>query len=171
MNVFTNAFWGVIAKLLSNCPRVLNWLVTMAMRTPYYHLPGYMERYWLIQPRAWLPFAARFHFIKREDIDRTPHDHPWAFRSLILQGWYEEERIANPYGIWPTVTYARHEEGGTNVVGKGEFHRISRVSETGVLTLVILGRKQDSWGFLVAGHRIPWREYLGVSEQTTKAED
>lgn len=27
---------------------MINWLINRAKRTPYFHLPGYMERYWLV---------------------------------------------------------------------------------------------------------------------------
>lgn len=31
---------------------MFNWLIRRAMRTPYYHLTGYMERFWLVPYRA-----------------------------------------------------------------------------------------------------------------------
>jgi len=30
---------------------MIDWLIRRAMRTPYFHLPGYMERYWLVPYR------------------------------------------------------------------------------------------------------------------------
>ncbi len=49
---------------------------------------SYMAR-WIWQTR-W--FTIRIHHIKRADADVELHDHPWSFISLILKGWYEEER-------------------------------------------------------------------------------
>ncbi|CAB4203506.1 hypothetical protein UFOVP1382_122 [uncultured Caudovirales phage] len=48
----------------------------------------YMDR-WVWQTR-W--FTVRLHHIQRPDADVELHDHPWSFFSLILKGWYEEER-------------------------------------------------------------------------------
>lgn len=88
------------------------------MRTPYFHLEGYMERYWLVpfpianppaflkedtgcysvcffkRPIAWifqkLGIAIRIHKILRSDNGRDFHNHPWNFISIILKGCYFE---------------------------------------------------------------------------------
>lgn len=79
----------------------MNWftrgLCRYAMCTPYYHLDGYMQRWWLIKERwirvgKWeyqLP-AIRLHRIIKSDSDRHLHDHPRKSISLILQGEYLE---------------------------------------------------------------------------------
>lgn len=71
--------------------RVRDWLIHRAMRTPFYHLPGYMDRYWLVKPSAWtLGWGVRIHKILRSDRDRHFHDHPWPSISIILYGGYTE---------------------------------------------------------------------------------
>ena len=151
--------WSAIAAYLFNHQRLVEILFARALKTPYHHLEGYMLRWWLIAPSKWLPFSARFHFILRADIDHHMHDHPWAFRSIVLSGWYEEQQLTPDGGI----TYKVRRAGTTHRCELGQFHRINNVSENGVLTLVIIGKKQDSWGFLVNHKRVDWREYLGVS--------
>jgi hypothetical protein len=86
--------------------RVGHWLadriIARAQRTPYFHLDGYMNRWWLfrigrgeidysghVMPR-WL--GGRVHQILRSDSDRHAHDHPWPYLTIILRGGYWEER-------------------------------------------------------------------------------
>ena len=44
----------------------------------------------------------------------------------------------------------------------GQYHRISAISDDGVWTLFITGRKRGTWGFWVNGRKVPWREYGGA---------
>lgn len=72
--------------------KLLDWLIDLiinrAKRTPYFHLEGYMERYWLIKPnpKRWFfkDFSIRIHRILRSDTDDCFHDHPWASMSIII---------------------------------------------------------------------------------------
>lgn len=89
-----------------------------------HHADGslYMERYWLVpfvtsgraasdkdagcyvatwrQPLTWLlqrlGIAVRVHCIHTADLDRALHDHPWTFLSVVLRGWYVENRPSTP---------------------------------------------------------------------------
>jgi hypothetical protein len=65
-------------------------LVAFASATPYFDLPGYMDRLWLRPVEAGAPFAARLHHILRSDHDRALHDHPWPNASFVLSGGYWE---------------------------------------------------------------------------------
>lgn len=158
--------WTLIAWVISSRP-VTNWLIARSARTPYLHILSadkqqtYMERYWLINPYdhetgarkyRWLPWSVRVHRIMVPDRDRHLHDHPWNARTIILRGWYREKRIN---GTWLRV------RGDTQQLRHGEYHKITNVSHAGVWTLFITGPKKDTWGFLVDGQRVPWREYLG----------
>lgn len=102
---------------------IVNWLIDRARRTPYFHLHHgdgslYMERYWLVpfasekegchvatwrEPLTWLlqrlGVAVRLHCIHTADLDRALHDHPWTFISLVLRGWYREERPTTPQAV------------------------------------------------------------------------
>lgn len=176
--------WPLLARFLVNHPRLVDRLKARAARTPYTTLRGadgslYMERYWLVGPTSLLRFVLplmRFHVIHREDMDRDPHDHPWAFRSIILRGSYGEERFevkdsdsihGDPYrartAIW------RRMPGCAYRMDLGDFHKITRVYEGPVLTLCILGRRQETWGFLTdTGEKVPWRRYLGLPEDAAE---
>jgi hypothetical protein len=177
----------LLARFLSR-PAVTDWLIARASRTPYQHLRDadgsvYMERYWMFNPYParsdgagrkwgdWLP-SIRLHRIMREDRERHFHDHPWNARTFILRGWYDEVRHASyQYEAvhkgdafsWTIdgMAFTRW-AGSTAPLKAGQFHRIVRVRDGGVWTLFITWRKRDTWGFLVDGKRVPWREYLGI---------
>jgi hypothetical protein len=153
---------SVIGKILSWAP-VRERIIKRAMRTPYYHIPGYMGRWWLFNgdkpdgtPKyPWLK-RIRIHHILREDEDRPRHDHPADFCTHILKGWYDEERE----GQYGELQLLRRNAGDTAKLKFGEFHSIRQVSEGGVWTFFILGRRKGMWGFKVNGKKIPWREYM-----------
>jgi hypothetical protein len=157
--------WNLIAKLLAR-PAVTDWLIERAKRTPYSHIEKdgdvYMERYWLFNPypadssgKGKLMPSIRLHKIMRPDQDRHLHDHPWNARTFILRGWYWEERAGEFWDI-------ERNAGDTAALRFGEFHAITRVPEDGVWTLFITWRYRGTWGFLVNGRKVPWREYLGI---------
>jgi hypothetical protein len=167
--------WRIVAAIVSR-PSVRDGLIRRAKRTPYVPITGpdgstYMGRWWLFNPyppksdgggdrrglRGWLP-SIRIHHILRPDSDRHLHDHPWNARTVILQGWYIEER---PGRLAPRL-YERT-AGYTGRLLFGQYHRIEEVSPGGVWTLFITWRKQGTWGFLVDGKKVPWREYLKES--------
>ncbi|MEW6479747.1 MAG: hypothetical protein AB1455_09880 [Pseudomonadota bacterium] len=187
--------WSLIAKLITR-PAVADWLIERAKRTPYQHITSadgqhvYMGRWWLFnaypgaygdhpQPRhiPWLP-SVRIHYICRADQDRDLHDHPWNARTIVLRGWYREERpwsalvtpemehISDRVVIGGEERYVFDRAPGyTGRLLFGQYHRISEVSEGGVWTLFITGRKRGTWGFMVKGKKVPWRTYLGLDSQ------
>jgi hypothetical protein len=161
--------WRVIARIVS-ARRVTAWLLQRAVKTPYFHIRDldgslFMGRWWLFNPypaqsdgggskRGWrgrLP-SIRIHHICRPDTARDFHDHPWDARTIVLRGFYIEEL---PGGL--------HRVRGVGDTGRllfGQYHRIDSISEDGVWTLFITWRKRGTWGFLVDGKKVPWREYL-----------
>lgn len=160
--------WTGFAKMLAQ-PEVRQYLIASAMKRPDDHLPGYMMRYWLKPPSPddlkELPEtpsdiyanSIRIHHILTKDHDRHPHDHPWQFRSIILSGWYREERIM-PNGEPRVITRMA---GDTYTCSQGEYHRIIEISPEPLFTACIIGRKQAKWGFMVDGQHIDSHEYLG----------
>lgn len=135
---------------------------------------------WRLLQTPW--FGIYLHLIHREDLDRLPHDHPWTFWSLVLRGGYEEEFFedtrrmhrgaftqgfgARPGlgGRWPARRRAHH-------FPLGAAHRITSVAPH-TTTLVIVGRKQRTWGFYDGmGNFIDWREYHGVAPQYVRGVD
>lgn len=184
--------WNLIAKLITR-PAIASWLIKRAKRTPYQHITSadgehvYMGRWWLFnaypgaygdhpQPRhiPWLP-SVRIHNICRADQDRDLHDHPWNARTIVLRGWYTEERpfeqltdyqaIQADGGTQEGRALFHRRSGYTGRLLFGQYHRISEVSQGGVWTLFITGRKRGTWGFMVDGKKVPWRTYLGLDKQ------
>jgi hypothetical protein len=78
-----------------------------------------------------------------------------------LKGWYKESRepaTGFDYCELAPTEFLR-KEGDTAQLRYGEYHNITEVSEGGVWTMFIMGPYQGTWGFLVDGVKIPWREY------------
>lgn len=175
------AIWWFLAKILS-LSFVRDWLLKRAKRTPYFHIMSddgtdtYMERYWLINPynengkrkHNWFPYSARIHIIRREDLDRHLHDHPFNARTVVLRGWYTEELLVDPLQ-WADET--THEvmrlTGETRIIRYGDFHRISSVPRNGVMTLFITGPKIGPWGFLVEQAKVHHKKYLAERSAET----
>ena len=188
--------WRIIAKLLAR-PAIADWLIARAKLTPYQHIMSadgtemYMGRWWLFNPYSrethkarfwWCPWSFRIHHILRPDEDRDLHDHPWNARTIILRGWYNEQRPAS--GWWkkavrssmvpnpdPRIVewvmkdaceWLKRSEGDTACLNHGEYHRIDQVSPGGVFTLFITSKWRGDWGFLVNGVKVPWRNYTGT---------
>lgn len=170
-------FWKLIAWIVSRTP-VADWIIRRAQRTPYYPITSrdgselYMDRWWLFNPYGkgpnnetlparwnWLP-SIRVHHILRSDDDEHLHDHPWDARTIVMRGWYIEER---PYGMTPygpgTYAIARI-RGYTGAVKFNQFHRIAEVSPGGVYTLWFTWKYQGTWGFDVEGKKVPYKVYL-----------
>lgn len=173
--------WRIIAWLCSR-PTVANWLIRRALRTPYTHITSpngrdvYMARFWLFnpypdrtsgakRPRWQFPLSIRVHHIRREDNDRHLHDHPWNARTIILRGWYFEERPEVLINGCPSIARrqppAWRRPGDTTRLNFGEYHRISEVAPDGCWTLFFTWRYRGKWGFWVDGRKVPHDEYLG----------
>lgn len=178
---------SLLAKILAR-PSIANWIIERSKRTPYRHIidPNgsvYMERYWVFNAYGehaednnarfqWLP-SIRVHRIMRPDNDRALHDHPWNARTFILKGDYKEIR-RETFDIYPypeitvAVPYVR-KAGDTAALKFGEYHTITEVSEGGVYTLFCTWKYRGTWGFLVDGVKVPWREYLARKENESSA--
>lgn len=163
MNWLAQLIAPALARFLARSPRLVSFLIDIALRSHYVHIKGadgttYMERYWLIKPRAWLPFSTRIHFILRPDSDRALHDHPFAYRTFILDGWYVEEDVFGKHCL--------RDSGETVAACAKTFHRIVAVPSEGVTTLFFMGRRTNPWGFIVNDRKVGWKEYLGVKESS-----
>lgn len=164
----------ILAKFLAR-PAVADWLIRRAFQRPYSPIIKdgvlYMDRYWLFnpypdtggsgadRPRWQFPISIRIHHIMQPDQDRDLHDHPWNARTVILRGWYVEQRQGEQ--IWEDRHIERM-QGDTATLKYGEYHRITEISEGGVWTLFITGKYRGTWGFLVNGVKVQWRKYLGL---------
>lgn len=165
--------YSTIANFLATHPRITDWLLARAQRTPYMHIlapdgnEAYMYRWWLFNPydqatrkakHPRVPFSVRFHHIMQPDSDRHLHDHPWDAQTMVIRGWYLEEREGSKKLIM-------RDAGDTARLSFGEFHRIHYVAAAGALTLFITFRYGGTWGFKVDGKKVPWREYLAARDQ------
>lgn len=162
----------LIAKILA-VPFVADYLIKRAQRTPYFHLPGYMDRWWLFNGYApgthktkwWrFPWSIRIHHILRADHGRDHHDHPWNARTFILKGAYLETR-GKEGGVLSDGSYIRH-AGDTASLKFEEFHRIEEVSYGGVWTLFVCGPFLGDWGFWRDGRKIPHRQYFEMEAES-----
>jgi hypothetical protein len=173
---------AMIGKLIGRIlrrPHVRDKLIEIAKRTPDYHIVGddgstYMARYWLFNPIAGqkrkyplIPFSIRIHHIIRADRDRHLHDHPWSARTWILDGWYIEGRdewvdeILEDEGecFHKKTVWYRRAPGDTARLGFKQYHRIAQVADGGAWTLFVFGRYRGTWGFLVDGQKVGFRQY------------
>ena len=179
--------WRAIASIVSR-PRVAQWLIERAQRTPYSPIMSrdgadlYMDRWWLFNPYgkdaqgnataprwSWLP-SIRVHHILRADSDDHLHDHPWNARTIVLRNLYVEERptaactgrelTQEAYDFIGDRAIFWRLAGHTGRVLFGAYHRISHVPAGGVYTLWFTWRYRGTWGFNVDGVKVPWREYL-----------
>lgn len=163
-----SALWGAIAFIASREP-VANWIIARAQATPYFHLDGYMDRWWFFngypadpgdksdaERQAAKPFprlpSIRVHHILRDDLAQHLHDHPWNARTMILRGWYIERREQGPARVL--------RRGDTAAINFGEYHSIDAVSDGGVWTMFIVGRYGGKWGFNVDGTKVAPRDYV-----------
>ncbi len=161
---------------------LLRSLTARAKRAPYFHLAGYMNRWWLVpyteagsvtdigcgpvspwrRPLAWvmqrLGFAARIHEILRSDRDRVLHDHPWPYLAIILKGGYYEVTEEN--------SLAWYRPGSVLVRGIEHRHRLmlptAPFGEQPATTLFITGRYAQKWGFFTPEGKVPYDEYLAA---------
>lgn len=160
--------WSILAWFIA-LPPVADYIIRRAIRTPYTHIDGYMNRYWLLNPYpgdrgpgaeklrrypGWP--SARIHHILRRDNDQHPHDHPWDARTIILKGWYEELRGTGQ----PGGKLFFRERGDTSTLKFNEYHNITNVSAGGVWTLFITYEYRGTWGFMVDGVKVPYKTYL-----------
>lgn len=140
--------------------------------------PDYLFRYHLT-PFKWWPFKTRIllHRICRPDNDPWLHDHPFDFRTILLWGWYVEERFNLPYEEFLVSVDAWHDHGvlkridwkasegrrqkarrkqikhrwlSTFCVPASTQHRIIALrKDRPVWTLVFRSPKKDDWGFWI----------------------
>lgn len=156
-----------IDRAMTRLPR---WIIGRAMKTPYFHLDGYMERYWFFrigkrgggQSGPSPLFGARVHHILRSDDGRDFHDHPWPYLTIILAGGYWEVR---PVLVDNVVSYTRrrwHGPGSVLLRRANSWHRLELPKGTTAWTLFATGPKVQPWGFLVGRKKVYWRDYLNV---------
>lgn len=162
--------------------RLVDWIITRAKRTPYFHLVHadgsmYMERYWLV--KNFFGFSARVHGIHTPDMDRAMHDHPWSFISIVMRGAYIEttpnrQNTIDFHAVGAIGATEPQQERfrGTGSIAFHGFwhrHRVTLVTEWDYLpvwTLFITFPKRQSWGFFTPDGKIWWWVYESVHNKT-----
>jgi len=150
--------------------RLPDAIIRRAMRTPYTHLQGYMERFWFIRigqrgggQSGYYPLiGARVHHILRSDDDRHFHDHPWPYLTIILRGGYWEVRPIFTNGQPTGEQREWHGPGRILLRRAGSWYRLELPAGKTAWTLFCTGPKVQPWGFLVGDRKVYWRDYLGV---------
>jgi hypothetical protein len=78
-----------------------------------------------------------------------PHNHPWDFRAIIIDGVLVEDRVQRVDGDLVYEPGVEHRVGDVNQVGRELFHEIVDV-RPGSLTLMLCGPGMSGWGYLDA---------------------
>lgn len=116
----------------------------------------YLERWFMY----FLGFTIRLHKFYRGDDDRAPHDHPWAFITFPLTGYFEQVFHDPEYDI--AVPFIRYVQSWRFHYRPSNYAHIvlgchftpaygdrPRSFQTvwPFYTIVLTSRKQRSWGF------------------------
>lgn len=104
------------------------------------------------------------HRFMRSDDDRALHDHPWAWRTILLDGEYIEHVPRDPsYPAGTTVAHYRR-AGDISARRRGtQPHRIELISGP-VLTLFMTGGKSREWGFWCDKGWRHWRQFTAPGD-------
>lgn len=153
---------------------IVDRIIARAKRTPYFHLAGYMERFWLFRDHAGegdehhKRLAARVHHILRSDLDRHFHDHPWPTISIVLRGGYWEvvPSDQDQHPAFDPYRWRRVWRGPGAIVFRRARHRHRLEIPEGATawSLFIMGRYAKKWGFYTSTGFVYWRTYLEIPE-------
>jgi hypothetical protein len=145
-------WWILVAYICE----VLGWYCLITDREQN---KPYLYRYYIFSTRwlaRWFPklsYRMVLHKCVLSDADGL-HDHPWAWKSKILEGGYWEnipgdrKRWRGPDG-WRSRT-------------ANDYHRLELPYEGAVSwSLFIMGPKEKDWGFQDRdGNWVQWKEYI-----------
>lgn len=140
-------------------------LVGNAKNTPYFHLDGYMDRWWLAPHDNEDKVSARIHQILRSDTDVAMHDHPWSSISIVLDGGYWEV-LPLSQDQHPARDALFHQvvwRAPGDVVQRraSDRHKILLPEGKSAWSLFIMGQWEKDWGFYDAEQGFMyWRDYL-----------
>lgn len=101
----------------------------------------YLTRLRIVQT-PW--FGVYLHRFDGPDPRPTLHDHPWRFLSIVLRGGYVERRL-DPLDM--TVD-EDHRVRFVNRMRLCDAHSIMRLTRVPTWTLMLVGRRVRTWGYL-----------------------
>jgi hypothetical protein len=115
---------------------------------------NYLTRWRIIQT-PW--FALYLHRIDAPDSRPTLHDHPWSFLAIVLRGGYVERRL-DPITM---RVNEHHMVRRFNLMRKHDFHAIMNLFEKPTWTLLFVGARRRTWGYLepTDGAQWIWTEF------------
>lgn len=119
----------------------------------------HFRRYRLLQT-PW--FAVYVHQICRSDEDPDPHDHPWDFSSVILEGAYEESSWYPPN--FDKVQHKTYYTGDVIEHKAEDAHKI-RLKSHEVWTLVFTSGRNRYWGYQTKAGWIGHEEYRQLKNE------
>lgn len=92
-------------------------------------------------------FAVCLHWLNKPDPELFDHDHPVSFLSIILRGWYTENKNGKMrFHRW------------FNYISATDYHTITGVGPN-TLTLCFMGPKTREWGFHTNRGWVYWKDY------------
>lgn len=137
-------------------PRSPRWSFLGRTRIPCLDGRPYLFRLRIVQTPL---FGIFLHDIFEPDGDRDPHNHPWAFVSIVLRGSYTEVLYPRPErskAYRKTQTWRRW---SIHRMGMDSAHRIVR-AEPGLKTLILTGPRRSGWGFFTPEGYVRWQDYV-----------
>ena len=150
MKLFCNMIYNMFVKIMEYLGR---------RRIIYDRLDNepYLERYYLfLKDRKDFPFNIFLHKFLKSDPDDL-HDHPWAFRTLILSGGYWE--FTDEGKFWRAPLSYRYAPANT-------FHRVELDKNIPYCwTLFIPSKSFKEWGFRTANGWLKHDEYFSMRKQ------
>ncbi len=153
MNTFYNTFYSIFVKIMEYLGR---------RRIIYDRLDNepYLERYYLfLKDRKYFPFNIFLHKFLKSDPDDL-HDHPWAFRTIILSGGYWE--FTNEGKFWRGFLSYRYAPANT-------FHRVELDNNIPYCwTLFIPSKSFKEWGFKTHNGWLKHDDYFSMRKQKIK---
>lgn len=104
-------------------------------------------------------FAICLHFIRKPDVEPHMHDHPVTFLSLVLKGWYREERTKVIEGWFALACDGVRRWYNFIRATRNDHHRIVEVSPGGCVTLAFMTKVKQKWGFHTEDGWIYYKDY------------
>lgn len=118
------------------------WAFMETFKVPQYDGDDdYLTRLRIVQT-PW--FGLYLHRFDGPDPRPTLHDHPWPFLSFVLRGGYVERRLN-------TLTMKVDENHRVRFVNRMPTHgahAIMRLTRSPTWTLMVVGRRVRTWGYL-----------------------
>jgi len=114
-------------------------------------------------------YGIYLHHILDED-KRWPHDHPWNFISLVIEGKYDEFVFLKSAGKTPTFAKSVrtiHDGGVFRSASTAHFTEVS--AEGGAWSIVLREPMSRSWGFRTEKEWVQWSEYVDSDLYTIHA--